>query len=334
MSRIPALLVTHADLGAALLRAAEQIYGPVDGRRVSSRTPSSRRTDARARRSASASRAGPHGGLVLTDFPGGSCQQCGLLAARGNAEIVVVTGHQPAGAARLPAQPRAATRVAELAERLMTRARDSVRVQRAAARMSWLNQRVDDRLIHGQVVVAWGAALRPARLYVVDDQVAASPWERDLLVSAAPDVEVRVLTVAEAAAAWRGRAGRAGRRDALVRDLRTARALVEAGAAVPAFTLGGLHYAPGKTKIAEYVYLDEADRADARALLRARRGARGPGRAGHAAAGAWWPWTRPSRREPPGPRHPAAGGRGRAGRHAGRPDAALAAARDRHAARR
>ena len=29
MSRIPALLVTHADLGAALLRAAQQIYGPV-----------------------------------------------------------------------------------------------------------------------------------------------------------------------------------------------------------------------------------------------------------------------------------------------------------------
>ena len=30
MSRIPALLVTHADLGASLLRAAQQIYGPVE----------------------------------------------------------------------------------------------------------------------------------------------------------------------------------------------------------------------------------------------------------------------------------------------------------------
>ncbi len=52
-----------------------------------------------------------------------------------------------------------------------------------------------------------------------------------------------------------------------MRDLRTARALVEAGAAVPAFTLGGLHYAPGKQKVNEYLYLDAADRADARALL-------------------------------------------------------------------
>jgi mannose/fructose/N-acetylgalactosamine-specific phosphotransferase system component IIB len=133
--------------------------------------------------------------------------------------------------------------------------------------MSWQNQRVDDRLIHGQVVVAWGGALRFTRIYVVDDQVAASPWERDLLVDAAPGVEVRILTVAEAAAAWTAEQGSAGGALLLVRDLGTARALVEAGAAVPRFTLGGLHYAPGKTKVAEYVYLDDADRADARALL-------------------------------------------------------------------
>lgn len=133
--------------------------------------------------------------------------------------------------------------------------------------MSWQNQRVDDRLIHGQVVVAWGCALRFVRLYVADDQVAATPWERDLLVDAAPGVEVRVLTVAEAAAAWPAERCSPGGAMLLVRDLRTARALVEAGAAVPRFTLGGLHYAPGKTKVAEYIYLDEADRADARALL-------------------------------------------------------------------
>lgn len=133
--------------------------------------------------------------------------------------------------------------------------------------MSWQNQRVDDRLIHGQVVVAWGGALRVARIYVVDDQVAATPWERDLLADAAPGVDVRILTVAEAAAAWPAEQRSAGAAMLLVRDLRTARALVEAGAAVPRFTLGGLHYAPGKTKVAEYIYLDEADRADARALL-------------------------------------------------------------------
>ena len=138
--------------------------------------------------------------------------------------------------------------------------------------MSWLNQRVDDRLIHGQIVVAWGSALRFARLVVVDDEAAASAWERDLLASAAPDVRVRVLTVAEAAAAWAAEVPAPGGAMLVVRDLRTARALVEAGADIRAFTLGGLHHAPGKTTVNEYVYLDDADREDARTLI--RRGVR------------------------------------------------------------
>ncbi len=133
--------------------------------------------------------------------------------------------------------------------------------------MSWQIHRVDDRLIHGQVVIAWGARLRPARIWVVDDASAANPWERELLASAAAGAEVRVVTVAEAAAAWAAEATAPGGAFLIVPDLATARALIEAGAPVPSFTLGGLHYAPGKTKVNEYVYLDADDRADARALL-------------------------------------------------------------------
>jgi len=39
------------------------------------------------------------------------------------------------------------------------------------------------------------------------------------------------------------------------------------GAPVERFNLGGLHYAPGKTKVNEYIYLDADDRGRARALL-------------------------------------------------------------------
>lgn len=133
--------------------------------------------------------------------------------------------------------------------------------------MSWLLQRVDDRLIHGQVVVAWGHRLHPQRIWVVDDAAAANAWERDLLATAAPDAEVRVVTVAEMAAAWAEEIEAAGGAFLLVRNLASALALVEAGAPVTQFTLGGLHYGPGKTKVNEYIYLDAADRAIARALL-------------------------------------------------------------------
>jgi PTS system mannose-specific IIB component/fructoselysine and glucoselysine-specific PTS system IIB component len=133
--------------------------------------------------------------------------------------------------------------------------------------VSWALHRVDDRLIHGQVVIAWGHRLRPQRLWVADDATAASGWERELLESAAPGIEVKVVTVAEAAAAHAAEAGAPGGAFLLVRDLTTALALVEAGAAVEVFNLGGLHYVPGKDKVGEYVYLDAADRAAARALL-------------------------------------------------------------------
>lgn len=127
MSRIPALLVTHAELGAALLHAAEQIYGPIEDVGALSNSGLGRAELERLIRERVAGWA--QGGLVLTDFPGGSCQQCGLLAGRGNGEIVVVSGINLPGLLdylhnrdRYPA--------GELAERLMAKARDSVRVQR------------------------------------------------------------------------------------------------------------------------------------------------------------------------------------------------------------
>lgn len=132
--------------------------------------------------------------------------------------------------------------------------------------MSWLLHRVDDRLIHGQVVVAWGLRLAPQRIWVVDDAVAASEWERELLESSAPDFTVRVASVAEAARNWGQERDAPGGAFLLVRDLATALRLVEAGAAIATLNLGGLHYAPGKDKINEYVYLGDADRAAARAL--------------------------------------------------------------------
>jgi PTS system mannose-specific IIB component/fructoselysine and glucoselysine-specific PTS system IIB component len=133
--------------------------------------------------------------------------------------------------------------------------------------VSWALHRIDDRLIHGQVLVAWGARLDPARIWVVDDGVAASEWERDLFREAAPGIDVRVASVAEAAAAHAGETEAPRAAFLLVRDLDTARRLADAGARVAEWNVGGLHYAPGKEKVNDYVYLDERDRESAKALM-------------------------------------------------------------------
>jgi PTS system mannose-specific IIA component len=125
--RIPALLVMHADLGAALLRAAEKVYGPITDIEVLSNEGQSRHT----LESEIGRRIGgwPHGGLVLTDFWGGSCHICGASAIRGHGEIAIVTG------INLPLlldylHNRDQYDVLTLAERLLTKGQQSIRVQR------------------------------------------------------------------------------------------------------------------------------------------------------------------------------------------------------------
>ena len=51
--------------------------------------------------------------------------------------------------------------------------------------------RIDDRLIHGQVVVGWGQPLDLRFIVLVDDEVAASDWEQELYrMGVPPDMDV------------------------------------------------------------------------------------------------------------------------------------------------
>ncbi len=125
--RVPALLVMHADLAAALLRAAEQMFGPVEDVAVLTNEGLSRDALERAIEQRVAS--WDHGGLVFTDVWGGSCHQCGASAARGHGEVVVVTG------LNLPTlidylHNRDALSANALAERLLKKGQDSIRLQR------------------------------------------------------------------------------------------------------------------------------------------------------------------------------------------------------------
>ena len=126
---VPALLVMHADLAEALLHAASAVYGPIEGIEVLSNSGLSREAlEARIVEQVTHWR---HGGLVLTDFWGGSCHTCGLKATRGRGEILLLTG------VNLPVlldylHNRDRFTASELAERLQTKGRESIRAQRCS----------------------------------------------------------------------------------------------------------------------------------------------------------------------------------------------------------
>ena len=128
MSRVPALVAMHADLAAALIRAAARVYGPVEDVEVLSNEGLSREAlqDAITQRVAGWS----GGGIVFTDLWGGSCHQSGASAARGRGSVIVLSG------LNLPTlldylHNRDSLTVEELADRLLLKGRESIRLQRA-----------------------------------------------------------------------------------------------------------------------------------------------------------------------------------------------------------
>ncbi|HET9725861.1 MAG TPA: PTS sugar transporter subunit IIB [Gemmatimonadales bacterium] len=119
--------------------------------------------------------------------------------------------------------------------------------------------RVDDRLVHGQVVIGWGRPLGVEFIALVDEGVAASPWEQDLYrMAVPPEIEVRFATVAEAGsqlAAWNGNAHRGL---ILTGDVETMAALYRAAPdVVHRINLGGIHHRPGRRERLPYLYLTD-----------------------------------------------------------------------------
>ena len=127
--------------------------------------------------------------------------------------------------------------------------------------------RIDDRLIHGQVVVGWGQPLNVSFIVLVDDEVRSSDWEQDLYrMGVPPTIEVRFASVEEAAhelQKWESDA-RVG--ILLVGDIDTAVALVERAPFVRRFNVGGVHHRAGRTERLRFVYLTDDEAKKLRGL--------------------------------------------------------------------
>ena len=127
--------------------------------------------------------------------------------------------------------------------------------------------RIDDRLIHGQVVVGWGQPMGLAFLVLVDDEVAASDWEQELYRMGVPaEMEVHFASVEQAAARlpeW-NRDRRAGM--LLTADIETMTRLIERCREIRAVNLGGIHHRAGRVERLRYLYLSPDEERALRAL--------------------------------------------------------------------
>lgn len=130
--------------------------------------------------------------------------------------------------------------------------------------------RIDERLIHGQVVIGWGGQLRPDRYVVVDDELAGSEWEQDLYRLGAGGAEVLFVTVPEARERldeWRTAPERS---ILLTRDVASMRRLAEGGLLQgESVNIGGVHHGPDRDELLTYVHVSDAERRDLEAMAAA-----------------------------------------------------------------
>lgn len=133
--------------------------------------------------------------------------------------------------------------------------------------MSVVLARVDDRLIHGQVVVGWARALEADCLVVANDAVAADPMQRTLLPMAVPPhIKVAIWRVSEAADLV-ARSQMPGERAILLfSSMNDALAFQRAGGPLAELNIGGVRLAPGRISIRTAVALGPEDISAARAL--------------------------------------------------------------------
>jgi len=116
--------------------------------------------------------------------------------------------------------------------------------------------RIDDRLIHGQVVVGWGQPLDIRLLILVDDTVAASEWEQELYrMAVPPEMEIHFESVETAPQSHELYANDPRRIMLVTGDIATMRKLVEKIPSIRKVNLGGMHHRAGREQRLRYVFL-------------------------------------------------------------------------------
>ncbi|MFH0777071.1 MAG: PTS sugar transporter subunit IIB [Candidatus Eisenbacteria bacterium] len=120
--------------------------------------------------------------------------------------------------------------------------------------------RIDDRLLHAQVVVGWGNALSPDVFFIADDQTAVTPGAGELLRMGLPsEAKLMVAEVKRSPGILKEHSASAGKCVLLVRGPKQALELVDGGVSVGSINVGGMHFSQGKRKILPYLYVNDED---------------------------------------------------------------------------
>lgn len=129
--------------------------------------------------------------------------------------------------------------------------------------------RIDDRLIHGQIVLGWARVLKPDRIVIANDRIAGNDWERKFYVSSVPQhIKVSFLTLDDLSRELLNNLYKNESVMILFESVKDVFFVVDRGVQFKEVNIGGLHYRNDTRELLPFVYLTERDRELLRELVK------------------------------------------------------------------
>lgn len=120
--------------------------------------------------------------------------------------------------------------------------------------------RVDNRLVHGQVIEGWLPYLNADTLVVVNDALADDELQQQIMKLAVPGRVITVFTTVKEAQGRYTRLSEVSHSALfLFISCSDAAALAEEGVPFPVLNVGNMHYAEGKRQLCQHVAVSEND---------------------------------------------------------------------------
>lgn len=127
--------------------------------------------------------------------------------------------------------------------------------------------RIDDRLVHGQVVTKWVQGTKSNRIVIIDDTVAKNAFLVDVYQMAAPmGVKVAVKTAEQAGREWADNQWGTGVVLALFKNPQSVLTACDSGLKISSLQVAGMGSAAGKKVVFKTVSMSEEDAAALKSL--------------------------------------------------------------------
>ena len=120
--------------------------------------------------------------------------------------------------------------------------------------------RIDDRLIHGQVIAVWCKHRRFKRIVIVDDGVAADSFMQEVLsLAAPPGLQVDVFSVEDGIKILNEDTSGWGTTMVLIKSPLSAKRLYDGGLEYHALNIGGIGSRPGRKNVFKNIAISEKE---------------------------------------------------------------------------